>query len=234
MTHPEPVEKGLVADKRTWRVDKAKNLKDGEGEKGEVKQGWTTMDVLTAYALRNGWVTAKAGRPDVNRAGNALLRMLAEGKIKWGFLPPSNPEHELELHTPVPSNLPSNLPSALGLAPGPTEDQSSGSYEQKDEKLQQKLELELGDGDGIWIPGDVNGMLGVGEHVSEFDGDESDREESADAKSDAESEEEADASLDSVSEEDGEDGEESDEEEDEEEAKGMVTGGRFGALTLDE
>ena len=29
------------------------------------------MDILTAYANKKGWVTAKAGRPDVNRAGNA-------------------------------------------------------------------------------------------------------------------------------------------------------------------
>jgi hypothetical protein len=32
---------------------------------------WTAMDVLTAYADKRGWVTAKAGRPDVGRAGNA-------------------------------------------------------------------------------------------------------------------------------------------------------------------
>ena len=29
------------------------------------------MDILTAYADAKGWVTAKAGRPDVHRAGNA-------------------------------------------------------------------------------------------------------------------------------------------------------------------
>jgi hypothetical protein len=29
------------------------------------------MDVLTAYADKKGWVTAKAGRPDVGRAGNS-------------------------------------------------------------------------------------------------------------------------------------------------------------------
>jgi hypothetical protein len=45
------------------------------------------MDILTAYAERNGWVTAKAGRPDVMRAGNAVLRALAEGRVGWGFWP---------------------------------------------------------------------------------------------------------------------------------------------------
>ena len=29
------------------------------------------MDVLTAYADAKHWVTAKAARPDVHRAGNA-------------------------------------------------------------------------------------------------------------------------------------------------------------------
>jgi hypothetical protein len=29
------------------------------------------MDVLTAYADKKGWVTAKAGRPDIGRAGNS-------------------------------------------------------------------------------------------------------------------------------------------------------------------
>jgi len=65
------------------------------------------MDVLSAYATKKGWVTAKAGRPDANRAGNArkyhsllhfllflicsVLRALAEGRIGWGFRPPGIP-----------------------------------------------------------------------------------------------------------------------------------------------
>jgi hypothetical protein len=32
---------------------------------------WTAMDILVAFANAKGWVTAKAGRPDVHRAGNA-------------------------------------------------------------------------------------------------------------------------------------------------------------------
>ena len=67
------------------------------------------MDVLTAYADAKSWVTAKAGRPDINRAGNAsectfrshgcrttvdgchfetVLRALAEGRVRWAFWPP--------------------------------------------------------------------------------------------------------------------------------------------------
>lgn len=43
----------------------------GEGEGAKKEPKWTAMDIMTAYADRKGWVTAKAGRPDVNRAGNA-------------------------------------------------------------------------------------------------------------------------------------------------------------------
>lgn len=46
------------------------------------------MDVLTAYADVKNWVTAKAARPDVNRAGNAILRALAESRVRWAFWPP--------------------------------------------------------------------------------------------------------------------------------------------------
>jgi len=64
LTHPstavEPVE-----DKRTWR-----NGQRG-GTKGNADLKWTAIDVMTAYADKKGWVTAKAGRPDINRAGNA-------------------------------------------------------------------------------------------------------------------------------------------------------------------
>jgi hypothetical protein len=55
-----------VEDKRTWRGGvKPPTVK----EKTTVT--WTAMDVLTAYADKKGWITAKAGRPDVGRAGNA-------------------------------------------------------------------------------------------------------------------------------------------------------------------
>ena len=54
-----------VEDKRTWRA--------GTGPKGDSLKTprWTAMDILIAYAEKKGWLTAKAGRPDVHRAGNA-------------------------------------------------------------------------------------------------------------------------------------------------------------------
>ena len=52
-------------DKRTWREPKA------QVQSEKLEPAWTAMDVLIAYAGAKGWVTAKAGRPDINRAGNA-------------------------------------------------------------------------------------------------------------------------------------------------------------------
>ncbi|KAK7465407.1 hypothetical protein VKT23_005385 [Stygiomarasmius scandens] len=82
LTHPAASEEQVV-DKRTWR----------EGMKPIIKQtpSWTAMDILLAYATQKGWFTAKAGRPDVGRAANALLRALAEGRIPWAFWPPGTP-----------------------------------------------------------------------------------------------------------------------------------------------
>ncbi|CAA7265899.1 unnamed protein product [Cyclocybe aegerita] len=76
-----------VEDKRTWR----EGMKTEETNKNSTPLSWTAMDILTAYADAKGWVTAKAGRPDVHRAGNAILRAVAEGRIGWAFWPPGTP-----------------------------------------------------------------------------------------------------------------------------------------------
>ncbi|KAI0689879.1 hypothetical protein BC835DRAFT_1282044 [Cytidiella melzeri] len=65
LTHPS-LSGPQEADKRTWRVPRP----DAPHGKGKQQEIWTAMDILTAFALKKGWVTAKAGRPDVNRAGN--------------------------------------------------------------------------------------------------------------------------------------------------------------------
>lgn len=64
LTHPT-LSTPSPEDKRTWRD----GARPSVSKEKEVK--WTAMDVLTAYADAKGWVTAKAGRPDVHRAGNA-------------------------------------------------------------------------------------------------------------------------------------------------------------------
>ncbi|KAI3622647.1 mmr1 hsr1 gtp binding protein [Moniliophthora roreri] len=78
-------------DKRTWR----------EGMTPRVPEliQWTAMDVLVAYADKKGWLTAKAGRPDTNRAGNAILRALAENKVPWAFWPPGTLPETIELES---------------------------------------------------------------------------------------------------------------------------------------
>ncbi|KZT75054.1 P-loop containing nucleoside triphosphate hydrolase protein [Daedalea quercina L-15889] len=109
LTSPPP------EDRRTWRAGMRAGAKGGGTAQA---QAWTAMDVLTAYALRKGWVTAKAGRPDVGRAGNAselvlsfrvcgrgadafvgcatVLRALAEGRIRWAFWPPGTDPRVVE------------------------------------------------------------------------------------------------------------------------------------------
>ena len=90
-------------DKRTWREGMTP-------PSGPTKvQTWTAMDMLVAHANAKGWVTAKAARPDVHRAGNhsqlgdsitsicvdhrsSVLRLLAEGGIGWSFWPPGTDE----------------------------------------------------------------------------------------------------------------------------------------------
>ena len=61
LQHPSTFEP-VIEDKRTWR--------DGRRASKNKDVTWTAMDVLTSFANLKGWQTAKAGRPDVNRAGN--------------------------------------------------------------------------------------------------------------------------------------------------------------------
>lgn len=49
---------------------------------------WTTDEILSEYALQLGFVTSKAGRPDLYRAGAFILRQLHASSIPWGFRPP--------------------------------------------------------------------------------------------------------------------------------------------------
>jgi len=92
LVHPS-LSAPVVEDKRTWRKGQKRTTLSESEKRGEGEVEWTAMDVMTAYADKKGWVTAKAGRPDVNRAGNAILRMVAEGKVRWAFWPPnSNPD----------------------------------------------------------------------------------------------------------------------------------------------
>ncbi|KAI0375217.1 P-loop containing nucleoside triphosphate hydrolase protein [Pilatotrama ljubarskyi] len=91
-------------DKRTWRAGMqprsaaAAAETAGQGKGREVV--WTAMDILSAYATKKGWITARVGRPDVKRAGNAILRALAEGRIRWAFWPPGTDPSTIRAHQP--------------------------------------------------------------------------------------------------------------------------------------
>ncbi|KAF8922015.1 hypothetical protein CPB85DRAFT_1465006 [Mucidula mucida] len=79
LAHPSPP-LPIEEDKRTWR--------DPQKRPAPKSVQWTAIDVLTAYAVDKGWVTAQAGRPDISRAGNSILRILAESRVAWAFWPP--------------------------------------------------------------------------------------------------------------------------------------------------
>ncbi|KAF9245794.1 P-loop containing nucleoside triphosphate hydrolase protein [Melanogaster broomeanus] len=82
-----------VEDKRTWRPGQRLF---GQTRTQSDEPKWTANDIMTAYAEKKGWVTAKAGRPDVHRAGNAILRLVAEGKIPWAFWPSGTPSSVID------------------------------------------------------------------------------------------------------------------------------------------
>ncbi|KAJ7631053.1 GTPase [Roridomyces roridus] len=83
LSHPAEVDVP-EEDKRTWRNGE----RPAASRPKELK--WTAMDVLIAYADKKKWVTAKANRPDIHRAGNAIMRSLAEGRVAWAFWPPES------------------------------------------------------------------------------------------------------------------------------------------------
>uniref|UniRef100_A0A182QQ14 Guanine nucleotide-binding protein-like 1 n=1 Tax=Anopheles farauti TaxID=69004 RepID=A0A182QQ14_9DIPT len=48
---------------------------------------WSAMDVCDAWAIKRGFLTAKAARPDTYRAANSILRMALDGKITLSLKP---------------------------------------------------------------------------------------------------------------------------------------------------
>lgn len=49
---------------------------------------WSATEICDAYAISRGLYTAKAGRPDTNRAANSILRMALSGQIILTLFPP--------------------------------------------------------------------------------------------------------------------------------------------------
>lgn len=54
----------------------------------KVEDQWSAIDVCDAWALARGFLTAKAARPDTNRAANYILRLALGGQIVLALLPP--------------------------------------------------------------------------------------------------------------------------------------------------
>ncbi|KAI0639624.1 hypothetical protein C8Q77DRAFT_1224741 [Trametes polyzona] len=115
LTHPslaeEPEPAVALDDKRTWREGMHPRARQGKDARAQTLK-WTANDILTAYAEQKGWITARVGRPDVKRAGNAsecplhlifvcLLRALAEGRIRWAFWPPGTDVETIRAHQHV-------------------------------------------------------------------------------------------------------------------------------------
>lgn len=61
---------------------------DEGGTTGDQNHPWSAWDVCDAWAHKRGFLTAKAGRTDVYRAANSLLRLAVDGKIVMCVYPP--------------------------------------------------------------------------------------------------------------------------------------------------
>ncbi|VVC35559.1 GTP binding domain,P-loop containing nucleoside triphosphate hydrolase [Cinara cedri] len=61
------------------RLNLVKLLNLQHPEPGENE--WSAIDICDSWAIKRGFITARAGRPDTYRAANNLLRMALDGKI---------------------------------------------------------------------------------------------------------------------------------------------------------
>ena len=106
---------------------------------------WTTDDILNSNALAHGFFTAKAGRPDVARAGAGILRSLQSGTIRWAFRPPDGQHEDIEhgiwlggAHhgaEPAASDVEEDERSAASAGDEEAETASSSSSEGEDEPV---------------------------------------------------------------------------------------------------
>ncbi|KAK0538690.1 hypothetical protein OC842_001213 [Tilletia horrida] len=62
---------------------------NAQSREGETAVEWTAVRILEHVAAKYNFRTAKANRWDTNRAGNWVMRALAEGRIAWAFRPPA-------------------------------------------------------------------------------------------------------------------------------------------------
>lgn len=55
----------------------------------ENDEAWSPMDICDSWAIKRGFITAQAARPDTYRAANNILRMALDGKITLCIRPPN-------------------------------------------------------------------------------------------------------------------------------------------------
>ncbi|KAL4131071.1 hypothetical protein QTP88_008422 [Uroleucon formosanum] len=67
------------------RLNLIKLLNLQHPESGENE--WSAIDICDSWAIKRGFITARAGRPDTYRAANHLLRMTLSGKICLALRP---------------------------------------------------------------------------------------------------------------------------------------------------
>ncbi|KDQ63256.1 hypothetical protein JAAARDRAFT_188849 [Jaapia argillacea MUCL 33604] len=151
-----------VEDKRTWRDGMKPTTPPNE--KGLA---WTAMDILTAYANQKGWVTAKAGRPDIMRAGNAILRALAEGKIRWAFWPPGTDGDDIERNAPPGAGI------GLVDPRGAVEEEESEESTDSEEEKEAEIEAETGQKSARRVRWDTPGRLEIDTSEEEEEEEES-------------------------------------------------------------
>lgn len=65
---------------------------------GDKDAKFSAMDICEAWALKRGFLTAKAARPDVYRAANHLLRITLDGRICFRMYPPGT-KYIVSCHT---------------------------------------------------------------------------------------------------------------------------------------
>ncbi|KAM0746380.1 P-loop containing nucleoside triphosphate hydrolase protein [Meredithblackwellia eburnea MCA 4105] len=90
LTYPdgEEVEVENKTKKNEFSLDDDEEDFELEEEAPTKKARWTTDAILTAFAQQQGFITAKAARPDLYRAGSVILRQLHSSVIPWGYEPP--------------------------------------------------------------------------------------------------------------------------------------------------
>ncbi|XP_059149227.1 guanine nucleotide-binding protein-like 1 [Physella acuta] len=94
---------------------------------------WTAHDICEAWAIKNGFTTSKAGRPDVYRAANKLLRLAVEGQLCLCFKPPDFEETSEQLVSDPETSKLSTVLNSQPIQPTNTEE-SDASNESDDEE----------------------------------------------------------------------------------------------------